>query len=145
MPTVEVKKTVKAPFAEVWNAVCDIEAYPKFMANVRSVQITHTNGNERTSTWSTILKGSILEWTEREVLDQSTGTIQFNQLDGDLDLFDGHWSVVDRAKSVEVSLSIEFEIGIPLLADMLNPVASRALRENSETMLREIERRVRAA
>jgi len=39
--------------------------------------------------------------------------------------------------------AVRFEIGMPMLADMLNPVAARALRDNSEQMLREIERKVR--
>ena len=39
-----------------------------------------------------------------------------------------------------VRLTVMFEIGIPLLADMLNPVAQRALRENCTDMLRGIER-----
>ena len=39
-----------------------------------------------------------------------------------------------------VTLTIDFEIGIPLLAQMLNPVAQRSLRANCTEMLEGIER-----
>ena len=143
MPRVTVSMDVLAPIDEVWSAVKDIEAYPNFMENVRHVEITDEYGDARDSNWSTLLKGSVLEWKELERIDDESMTITFNQLDGDLDKFDGFWSLTPGDNgSVNVTLDVEFEIGIPLLAEMLNPVAARALRENSQTMLREIECRV---
>lgn len=41
-----------------------------------------------------------------------------------------------------VSLHVDFDIGIPLLAQMLNPVAADALRENAAQMLAALERRL---
>lgn len=145
MPKVDVTVTIQAPIAEVWRAVNDVEAYPEFMENVRTVTILSDDHPERITTWSVLLKGSVLEWTEKEVVDDANHRIVFDQLDGDLDLFSGHWQLREVGVSgVEAELSVEFEIGIPLLADMLNPVAARALRDNSERMLREIERKVAA-
>ena len=147
MPTVSVDLTIAAPPASVWEQVKDVEAYPQFMDNVRSVEIVDGgDGTTRTTRWSTLLKGSVLEWTEVETIDDGALWIEFHQLDGDLDLFDGHWqltAVSDRETRVE--LSVAFEIGIPLLAEMLNPVATRALKGNSESMLLEIEARVAAS
>jgi ribosome-associated toxin RatA of RatAB toxin-antitoxin module len=125
--------------AETWSAVKDIEAYPRFMENVRSVEVVSDSDGTRVSKWSTLLKGSILEWTEAETMDDAAGRIEFHQLDGDLDVFAGYWQVTPDPGGVLVELSVDFEIGIPLLADMLNPVAARALKQNSESMLREIE------
>lgn len=141
MPHVTVSLEIHAPLPETWAAVKDIEAYPRFMENVRSVEILSTDEDERVSKWSTLLKGSVLEWTETEAIDEERKRIEFHQLDGDLDLFTGHWQVAPTrdGTGVLVELSVEFEIGIPLLADMLNPVAARALEQNSKSMLREIE------
>ena len=44
-----------------------------------------------------------------------------------------------------MSLHVDFDIGIPLLSDLLNPVASDALRENAAQMLRALERRLGVA
>jgi ribosome-associated toxin RatA of RatAB toxin-antitoxin module len=135
-----------APAHEVWNAVSDVLSYPKFMANVNSVDLVEElpDGSTLTS-WSVLLKGSNLEWTERDVADHQLRRLEFAQTDGDLEQFEGVWSVTDADDGqVIVRLECEFDIGIPLLADMLNPVAARALTENSEAMLRQIEAQVAA-
>lgn len=41
-----------------------------------------------------------------------------------------------------VSLHVDFDIGIPLLAEMLNPVAADALRESAAQMLAALEQRL---
>lgn len=144
MPNVDVAVTIAAPLEVVWKAVNDVTAYPSFMDNVQSVTLqSEENAGERISDWSVILKGSILEWTEQEWVDHQEHRIVFEQIDGDLDQFSGYWDLSELESSLVLArLSVEFEIGIPLLADMLNPVAVRALRDNSEQMLREIERKV---
>ena len=144
MPKVEVDITISAPAEEVWRAVTAVEDYPRFMESVREVAILEDppDGGRLTS-WSVDLKGSLLEWTEREQVRHDVRRLEFDQVDGDLDRFVGAWSVTDAGDGrAAVSLEVDFDIGIPLLADMLNPVAARALQENSERMVREIERRV---
>jgi ribosome-associated toxin RatA of RatAB toxin-antitoxin module len=144
MPSVSVDLVIAAPAGAVWIQVKDTESYPQFMENVRSVTILdQSEATRRTSRWSTLLKGSVLEWTELEAIDDANLRIEFHQLDGDLDLFEGHWQLTETAPSeTHVELAVVFEIGIPLLADMLNPVAARALKGNSEAMLHEIEARL---
>ncbi len=144
MPIVEVGHTIDAAPAEAWVAVVDIESYGERMDNVRSVKITdQVSPDVRVSTWSTFLKGSILEWVEEDTLDHERMRITFHQVSGDLERFSGYWSVtpVDEG-GTRITLYVDFEIGIPLLADMLNPVAATALRENALQMLTAIEERV---
>src|SRR4051795_10246112 len=141
MPNVELDIEIRAPIARVWEAVVDVERYPDTMANVRWVEIREVESREgRRTAWSVTLKGSILEWEEREPLRHERHTIEFHQLKGDMEVFTGSWVLDERAADLtHVRLETEFEIGIPLLADMLNPVAQRALRDNSAEMLRGVE------
>ena len=146
MPRVDVSVAMHASAQEVWSAVADVLSYPAFMANVNSVTLVEElpDGSTLTS-WSVLLKGSNLEWTERDVADHDLRRLTFAQTDGDLELFEGVWSVTEGDDGkVVVRLQCDFDIGIPLLADMLNPVAARALTENSEAMLRQIEAQVAA-
>jgi ribosome-associated toxin RatA of RatAB toxin-antitoxin module len=143
VPTVETEFLTTAPIDAVWSAVQDVEAFPEYMQNVESVEVLGTDESGcRITRWSVLLKGSPLEWTERERVDAATRTLRFDQVDddGDLEVFNGAWQVTPAGEGVvRVKLSVTFEIGIPLLADMLNPVAARAVRENSEQMLHAIE------
>lgn len=144
MPHVDVNLPIEAPVAETWRAVTRLEDYAAYMENVESVSVLgQTETGARVSAWSVLLKGSVLEWVEEDELDETTRTMTFTQVSGDLDEFKGYWRVDDRGDGTSVvTFSVDFEIGIPLLADMLNPVASKALRENSERMLQAIERRI---
>ncbi|MCY0919405.1 MULTISPECIES: type II toxin-antitoxin system RatA family toxin [unclassified Streptomyces] len=144
MPHVEVNLPIKAPAADAWRAVTRLEDYAAYMENVESVTVLGASeSGTRTSEWSVLLKGSVLEWVEEDELDEEKRVMSFSQVSGDLDEFTGYWRVDDRGDGTSVVVfSVDFEIGIPLLADMLNPVAAKALRENSEHMLRAIERRI---
>ncbi|MDT0443778.1 type II toxin-antitoxin system RatA family toxin [Streptomyces johnsoniae] len=144
MPTVTVEMTINAPASDTWRAVTDLAEYPKFMTNVQSVVVHETGtAGARLSDWSVILKGSLLEWTEEDRTDDETRIMTFHQVEGDLERFVGDWRVleIDAATST-VRVTIDFEIGIPLLADMLDPVAGRALEENCRQMLEAIDTRV---
>ncbi|WP_438318229.1 type II toxin-antitoxin system RatA family toxin [Streptomyces sp. HUAS TT3] len=144
MPHVEVNLPIKAPAADAWRAVTRLEDYADYMENVESVAVLgESETGTRTSEWSVLLKGSVLEWVEEDELDEDRRVMSFSQVSGDLDEFTGYWRVDDAGDGTSVVVfSVDFEIGIPLLADMLNPVAAKALRENSEHMLRAIERRI---
>ncbi|MCF3141670.1 type II toxin-antitoxin system RatA family toxin [Streptomyces platensis] len=143
MPHVEVNLRIQAPAEETWRAVTRLEDYAAYMENVESVTVRGASHGKRVSEWSVLLKGSVLEWVEEDQLDEATRTMTFDQVSGDLDRFTGYWRVDPQdADASLVTFSVDFEIGIPLLADMLNPVATKALRENSEQMLRAIERRL---
>ncbi|KUO12320.1 type II toxin-antitoxin system RatA family toxin [Streptomyces sp. DSM 15324] len=146
MPHVEVNLPIKAPAAEAWTAVTRLEDYAAYMENVESVTVIgETDTGARTSEWSVLLKGSVLEWIEADTLDHDARVMSFDQVSGDLDVFNGYWRVEDTGDDTSVvTFVVDFEIGIPLLADMLNPVATKALRENAEHMLHAIERRITA-
>ncbi|MGY5128287.1 type II toxin-antitoxin system RatA family toxin [Streptomyces nigrescens] len=144
MPLVHVEIHIAAPPEDSWNAVVDVESYPACMDSVQSVTVVERSGEDRrTTAWSVHLKGSVLEWVEAEQLDHAARRFDFHQVSGDLAHFIGHWAVqpCDDGGSL-VSLTVEFEIGIPLLAEMLNPVAATALRDNAQQMLHALERRL---
>jgi ribosome-associated toxin RatA of RatAB toxin-antitoxin module len=142
MPEVALELDIQAPAERVWQVVTDIERYPDSMDSVRWVKIVDgTDPLARRSAWSVLLKGSILEWEEVERIDPDRMVMEFHQVAGDMETFDGEWRVtaIDESRT-NVTLNISFEIGIPLLADMLNPVAARSLRANSREMLLGVER-----
>ncbi|MFI7301387.1 type II toxin-antitoxin system RatA family toxin [Streptomyces sp. NPDC050121] len=146
MPHVEVSLSINTSAPEAWAAVTRLEDYAAYMANVESVTVvSESDTGVRTSKWSVLLKGSVLEWVETDTLDHDRRVMSFDQVSGDLDLFSGQRRVEGTGDGASVvTFSVDFEIGIPLLADMLTPVASKALRENAEHMLQAIERRIMA-
>ncbi|MFJ4922999.1 type II toxin-antitoxin system RatA family toxin [Streptomyces sp. NPDC088725] len=147
MPRVEVELRIAVPPEAAWAAVVDVESYARCMENVDSVTIIdRTDEVHRTTAWSVRLKGSVLRWTEAEVIDTVARRFDFRQVSGDLGDFVGHWAVDPAPDGCStVGLHVRFDIGIPLLAEMLNSVAADALRENAAQMLAALEQRLLTA
>ncbi|HET8683315.1 MAG TPA: SRPBCC family protein [Micromonosporaceae bacterium] len=143
MPNVVTENRSDADAAFVWEALKDIESFPSYMDVVRDIKIDEWSGERRVSSWSVMLKGSILEWQEEELIDEATRTITFRQLEGDLAYFNGHWAVGEQDGLTVLRLEVDFDIGIPLLAEMLNPVAALALEDNSTAILEHLQQRAR--
>jgi ribosome-associated toxin RatA of RatAB toxin-antitoxin module len=91
------------------------------------------------------LKGCLLKWIELEKVDNRRHIIDFVQIDGDLERFEGTWQAAETGSGlVNVHLRAEFDIGIPLLTRMLTPVAAKVLQESHEEILRSICQKARA-
>lgn len=144
MPTVTTSHTSAEDPDLVWKTLLDSESYASYMAEVREITVLEWEGDRRVSKWSVLLKGSELEWEEEEFIDHDRKRIEFHQIDGDLAYFTGHWQVTSDDRGTTAELHVEFDIGIPMMSEMLNPVAARALEDNSKAILEQLGNRARA-
>ncbi len=136
MPLVEVSEVIAAPIDRVWDVVNDVESYPRLMEHVRSLSVLERAPDYRLTSWEVDLKGCVMRWVEREEIDRSRYRIDYRLVEGDLGEFTGYWQLEALTDTTSrATVSVRFEIGIPMLADMLNPVAERAIRDNSQQML----------
>ena len=139
VPLVEVQEHIAAPIATVWEWVNDIESYPELMEPVLAVEVTERGEAHRVAAWEIELKGCVMRWVEHEDIDPERYRIDYRQLDGDLAEFEGYWQLGPLGESeTTVTLTVSFDVGTPMLREMLNPVAERAIRENSASMLRSL-------
>src|SRR3954469_7184360 len=98
MPVVSITERLLAPAAAVWQQVCDIESYPTFMESVIATRVLSREARpdgvvEAVAEWEGLLKGSVLKWTEREWRDEAAMRLTYEQVDGDLQRFQGYWQV----------------------------------------------------
>jgi len=136
MPLVEVAEIIPAPVERVWDVVNDVESYPRLMEHVQTLQVLERGPAYRLTEWVCDLKGCVMRWVEREEFDHDNYRVDYHQLEGDLAAFEGFWQLEPVSDSAtRVTLSVLFDIGIPMLSEMLNPVAERAVRDNSRNML----------
>ncbi|MBQ1082437.1 type II toxin-antitoxin system RatA family toxin [Nocardiopsis sp. B62] len=148
MPIVTVTERLQVSAEKVWDLVCDVASYPRFMESVISTSVLSEsaleNGHvEVVTEWEVQIKGSVLKWVEREIRYPERWRIDYTQQSGDLEVFQGFWQVVRVDDEVtEATLEVEFEIGVAMLKPMLEPVAARAIERNSSDMLLSLGRRV---
>ncbi|MFD3442647.1 type II toxin-antitoxin system RatA family toxin [Streptomyces sp. NPDC058685] len=111
----------------LWKVLLDIEAFPSYMEGVNEVEITEEDGDRRTSSWVVELKGSEMEWDQEDVIDGDRRRVEFRQTDGDLANYEGYWQIVEDAEGVGLELKVEFDIGLPMVAEMIHPAVAKAL------------------
>lgn len=124
---------------EVFARVSDVAAFGEHVTMVDYITATdavHAPDVEgadgasytRTSSWSTHFRGGLLQWIEHDVVDVDARTMTFEQSSGDLGAFGGRWAVREGdGGTVEMTFDAAVDIGIPSMADMLNPVAAHEL------------------
>lgn len=140
MPYVEVKTVIPAAREKVWRYVADMESYPRFMPSLKALRVEERDGNRTVTYWEAVVKGATLKWREEDFLDEENFRIRYRQLSGDLKKFEGEWILEEVPEGTQVTLTVDFEIGIPMFAAMLNPVAKILVKENSEGMLEAVKR-----
>lgn len=119
----------------VFARLSDFERYPEFTDAVREVRVTHHADGAVDSEWSVNFRNGILQWTEREIIDQAARCITFAQTKGDFASFGGTWRVEDGAGHVVVRFDAAFDLGMASLASILDPIAERALIESLQRIL----------
>lgn len=125
---------------EVFARIVDFTSYPDLCPDV--VKVETSRGADPSqgvliSTWEVLFRGGRMVWTERDFIDSEARRCEFAQTFGDLELFEGTWTVTQARGpgAIEVAFECIFDIGVPSLADMLNPVAGRAITDNIRSMI----------
>ena len=120
---------------EAYDVLRDFERYPDYSPEVRSV-VVESNGGECYSTWETTFRGGLLRWKERDSFDPESNTLGFVQTEGDIDHFSGWWKIAGENGGSRVRFWAQFDMGIPSLSEIIDPIAEQALRENIIAILR---------
>ena len=135
MPYVQTSITVAAPARIVYELAKDQEHFPQFMPDVESVTILERRPGGVLSRWKTLVEEAPIEWTEEDRFDDDALRIDYRLLEGDLDTFEGAWTFEERDGATHVVLGVEYDFGVPTLAELIGPTLERKVRENSEMML----------
>ena len=122
--------------SDVYATLADFERYPELSEAVRSVAVTEVSENLTVSSWEVTFRAGLLRWTEEDTFDPGALSITFRQLEGDIALFDGSWTCLAAAQGSEIVFSARLDMGIPSLADALEPIAARTLTDNIVSIVR---------
>jgi uncharacterized membrane protein len=137
MRTVRLRLHVpNKPAGDVYTTLADFDRYPELCDAVKSVAVIAVSENRTRSRWEVTFRAGLLRWTEEDVFDPGALSITFRQLEGDIAVFDGSWKCVDTGQGTEILFSARLDMGIPSLADALEPIAVRTLIDNIASIVR---------
>ncbi|MBQ4810814.1 SRPBCC family protein [Pseudoalteromonas luteoviolacea] len=139
MRQVNYTQTVAASAQVAFEKIADFKSFESHCQAVISVDVKAISDNESESTWLVHFHDGKMSWSERDIFDAQALTIDFVQIEGDADVFEGRWTIetVNESES-KVTFDARFCMGIPTLADILEPIAESAIKQNVEQMLSEL-------
>ncbi len=140
MPYVETSIAIAAPPRAVYELAKQQDRFPEFMPDVESVTILERHADHMLTRWKTLVEEAPIEWTEEDRFDDANLRIDYKLLEGDLDKFEGSWTFAEQAGKTHVVLSVDYDFGVPTLAELIGPTLERKVRENSEMMLAALKR-----
>ena len=120
----------------------EMERFPDYMPDVEEVRVLERDGNRTLTAWTSTVEGIPICWKEEDIFDDAAVSISYRLLEGDLDKFEGVWTFIEKEGGTEVGLTVDFDFGMPTLADLLGPVLEVKVRENSEMMLSAIKNEI---
>jgi ribosome-associated toxin RatA of RatAB toxin-antitoxin module len=140
VPYVECAIDVAAPAATVYELAKEQERFPEFMPDVESVVVLERHPDKVVTRWKTLVEDAPIEWTEEDRFDDERLRIDYALIEGDLDTFEGAWTFSEDGGTTRVVLGVEYDFGVPTLAELIGPTLEKKVRENSEMMLAAIKR-----
>jgi len=114
---------------EALRRATDYRRWPAASEAVRSVQVDELGDGVAVSVWEVTFRGGLMRWSERDVLDADALEQRFTLIEGDPHDFSGAWSATPRADGCTLQVRGEFDLGMPSLRHVLDPIAIEALEE----------------
>lgn len=138
----EVNIFIKGDIDEIYSMAKEMEAYPDFMKDVESVKVIARDKNKTLTEWVTSVDDTPIYWKEEDLFDDQARSISYQLVEGDLDKFEGRWSFEENGDGTNVTLTVDYDFGVPMLAELIGPTLDQKVRENCEMMLDGMKRKV---
>lgn len=146
MAKVQSTIEIDGPLADVYAQARDIESFPEFMPDLKSVKIVERNddGSRVVSEWVGIVKEfkTTIKWTEEDIWDDQAGTCTFGLVKGDYSAYSGMWRFTDLGGKTRFESEIEVKYDVPLIGSLIKGLIAKKMKENVDNMLSAIKQRV---
>jgi hypothetical protein len=130
MPVMQIRAFIDGVDAgDALRLVTDYRRWPEASEAVCSVAVRQTGDRVAVSDWEVTFRGGRMRWTERDVFDPDALEQRFTLIEGDPYDFAGVWSAIRRNGGCALRLVGEFDLGMPSLRHVLDPIAVEALED----------------
>lgn len=116
--------------------VTSFERWPAASESVKSVDVEPQDDGSDISRWEVVFHQGLLRWTERDWLELEHNRARFELVEGDPHLFDGVWEVEAHEGGSALVFDADFDLGMPSLSHVLDPIAVEAVEDAIESVVR---------
>jgi len=126
-----------------WSILSDIKNYKNIMDNVDDIHILERDDEKGVSEWFVTVEEAPLTWKEKDKYDNKNYTFAFESFDGDFDTIRGFWKIEDYDKGgIKIISNIEYDLGIPVLEEVLGSILKEKMIVNIDIMLNSIKNKL---
>jgi hypothetical protein len=123
---------------EALREVTDYRRWPDASESVREVVVKPEDDGSSTSSWKVTFRGGLMQWSERDRFDDDALVHSFDLVEGDPHGFSGTWTAEARDRGCELRMDAEFDLGMPSLGHVLDPIAVEALEDAVADVVRNL-------
>jgi len=142
MPYLETDIEIAKSPQEVYQLAKKFEDFPQYMPEVKNIKVLERNERYSITEWQTEVEGTTIMWKEQEWFNDRELVITYKLLDGDLDKFEGDWKFLDHNGGTKVVLGVDFNFGMPALEELMLPILTIKIEENSQGMLKALKEKM---
>ena len=143
MAIVSSTTTISAAIDVVFAIAQDVEKFPDYMPNVKSLDVVERDGNRVITRWVGEVEDLRIKirWTEEDVWDPTAKTCAFRQLEGDYKTLRGIWRFTDLGDgTTRFDSELELEYDVPLIGPLIKGLIAKKAKENLDQTLAAIKR-----
>ncbi len=144
MPDLFFERHVPHLPQRMFDLVSDLEDYPRFLPNVRDMQVKRDDGARGDVRYArmTLKFGPVTQaYTSRVEADATARTITAKAVDGPFAYLDSKWSFEPEGEGTRVRFDIDFKISNPLIASVAEPAFAAKQDEIMDAFVEEADRR----
>lgn len=142
MPQVSSEIFIEKDPAVVYAAAKDLIGLKPYLKDVSSLTMLEDNGNITKSDWVASAMGKKIHWVEVEEWNDAELRNHFYSPEGDFDRYEGDWAFTPDANGTKVSLTLEYDLTIPIFGALLQKLVFKLMQENADGFLQGLKQRV---
>ncbi len=140
MPKIEQSVLIDAPIEHVYSVARDVEAFPEFMQDLRSLTLTErsADGSRTVTDWVGLIREfkMTIKWTQEDLWDEAAHRDVFKMLHGDMDSMSGVWQFTSEGESAtRFDSSVEYEYNVALIGPMVKNLIRKKMTDNLQATL----------
>ncbi len=148
MAQVHLELPIRAPVERVYAIAKDVEAFPQFMPDVKSVKVLERSedGSRTLTEWVAYASQLKLQvkWTEEDIWNDAEHTCHFRQVKGDYDQMQGVWRFESHPEGTLFVCTLDYELRVPLLGAVVQKVVHYLVQQNLKGIMEGIKQRAEA-
>jgi len=143
MPHIETDIFIPAPLETVYAIAKDIERFPEFFSDVKSITIVERTTQGYISEWVGVVEklNRTLTWREEDRWDDAAHVCRFRAVGGDWDQYDGVWTFTARDGGTSMHMALDCDINVPLIGAIIKTLIGKLAKANVDHMFDGIRRR----